>query len=299
MFTSPDSYVQAPDLSQNLNRYSYCVNNPLIYTDPTGEFFWLPVIIGAVLYGTANTVIHYNNGDIHNFWDGLGYFAQGAVTGAVVGATWSLGIAGVTSSNTLAQVGGWAILGGKGINAVSTIASFIKNPENAGKILMGRAYTDENRSFLGGIWQGISRYTWEGLQTWVGYNYTQARNASGKVDEVQYFGGVTFAIDENVTKFNGWRGVSLGNYINAKIPGELDRDHPGGWIYSEGGLFWHEYGHTKDSQIFGLSYLLAIGLPSALGAEWTETRANNWAWRYAKKHKFMDEWMYPYAYPLK
>ena len=109
---------------------------------------------------------------------------------------------------------------------------------------------------------------------------------------------MTFAIDENVTKFNGWRGVSLGNYINAKIPGELDRDHPGGWIYSEGGLFWHEHGHTKDSQIFGLSYLLAIGLPSALGAEWTETRANNWAWRYAKKHKFMDEWMYPYAYPL-
>ena len=35
-FLSPDLYVQAPDFSQSYNRYSYCLNNPLIYTDPTG-----------------------------------------------------------------------------------------------------------------------------------------------------------------------------------------------------------------------------------------------------------------------
>jgi RHS repeat-associated protein len=38
-FLSPDPYVQAPDFSQNFNRYSYCLNNPLKYTDPSGEFF--------------------------------------------------------------------------------------------------------------------------------------------------------------------------------------------------------------------------------------------------------------------
>lgn len=38
-FVSPDPYVQAPDLSQNFNRYSYCLNNPLSYKDETGEFF--------------------------------------------------------------------------------------------------------------------------------------------------------------------------------------------------------------------------------------------------------------------
>ena len=38
-FLSPDNYVQAPDDSQSFNRYSYCLNNPLKYTDPTGEFF--------------------------------------------------------------------------------------------------------------------------------------------------------------------------------------------------------------------------------------------------------------------
>jgi RHS repeat-associated protein len=37
-FLSPDPYVQAPDNTQGLNRYSYCMNSPLMYTDPTGEF---------------------------------------------------------------------------------------------------------------------------------------------------------------------------------------------------------------------------------------------------------------------
>lgn len=38
-FLSPDNYVQAPDYTQSLNRYSYCLNNPLIYTDPSGNSF--------------------------------------------------------------------------------------------------------------------------------------------------------------------------------------------------------------------------------------------------------------------
>lgn len=35
-FLSPDPFVQAPDISQNHNRYSYCLNNPLGFTDPSG-----------------------------------------------------------------------------------------------------------------------------------------------------------------------------------------------------------------------------------------------------------------------
>jgi RHS repeat-associated protein len=39
-FLAPDPYVQNPFLSQSFNRYSYCLNNPLKYTDPNGESFW-------------------------------------------------------------------------------------------------------------------------------------------------------------------------------------------------------------------------------------------------------------------
>ncbi len=38
-FLSPDSYVQSPELALNYNGYVYCLNNPLKYTDPDGEFF--------------------------------------------------------------------------------------------------------------------------------------------------------------------------------------------------------------------------------------------------------------------
>ena len=38
-FLSADPFVQAPANPQNLNRYSYVLNNPLSYTDPSGFFF--------------------------------------------------------------------------------------------------------------------------------------------------------------------------------------------------------------------------------------------------------------------
>jgi RHS repeat-associated protein len=35
-FLSPDNYVQDPGATHSFNRYTYCLNNPLKYTDPTG-----------------------------------------------------------------------------------------------------------------------------------------------------------------------------------------------------------------------------------------------------------------------
>jgi RHS repeat-associated protein len=35
-FLSPDNYVQDPTFTQNYNRYTYCLNNPLKYSDPSG-----------------------------------------------------------------------------------------------------------------------------------------------------------------------------------------------------------------------------------------------------------------------
>jgi len=39
-FLSPDPYVQSPNYSQSYNRYSYCLNNPLKYSDPSGYSAW-------------------------------------------------------------------------------------------------------------------------------------------------------------------------------------------------------------------------------------------------------------------
>lgn len=48
-FLNVDPYVQMPDYSQNLNRYTYCLNNPLKYTDPDGEFIF--TLLAAIIPG--------------------------------------------------------------------------------------------------------------------------------------------------------------------------------------------------------------------------------------------------------
>lgn len=79
---SPDNFVQAPDNFQNFNRYSYCVNNPLKYTDPTGDYFFYDDAVAMLIGGTINAIGNWNN--YHgSFWEragqAAGYFAVGGV----------------------------------------------------------------------------------------------------------------------------------------------------------------------------------------------------------------------------
>lgn len=53
-FLSPDPYVQAPDFTQNFNRYSYALNNPLKYTDESGEF-WGTILTALLRFPIAVT----------------------------------------------------------------------------------------------------------------------------------------------------------------------------------------------------------------------------------------------------
>lgn len=48
-FISADDYVQMPENSQNFNRYAYCVNNPLKYSDPSGNFVFPAVLAVAAI----------------------------------------------------------------------------------------------------------------------------------------------------------------------------------------------------------------------------------------------------------
>lgn len=80
-FLSLDNFVQMPDNSQNFNRYSYCLNNPLKYTDPSGEVVWFipaAIIVGG---GILNIVVNIDN--IHSFGQALSYFGVGAGAASV------------------------------------------------------------------------------------------------------------------------------------------------------------------------------------------------------------------------
>ena len=67
-FLSVDSYVQCPDNSQNFNRYSYCLNNPLGYTDPSGEAFGVDdaLIVAVAVSVTVNVTMNGINNQIYN-----------------------------------------------------------------------------------------------------------------------------------------------------------------------------------------------------------------------------------------
>jgi hypothetical protein len=88
-FLSPDNYVQMPDFSQNFNRYAYCFNNPLVYTDPDGEFVIIAIAVGAVvgayIGGAAAEGWQWNPTKWEwdaDTWKGIGV---GAVIGAAAG----------------------------------------------------------------------------------------------------------------------------------------------------------------------------------------------------------------------
>ena len=79
-FLMPDNYVQGG--TQGFNRYSYCLNNPLIYTDPDGEVAWfVPIIIGATVGVTTNGI--YNLENDQAFFHDAG---KAAVIGGISGA---------------------------------------------------------------------------------------------------------------------------------------------------------------------------------------------------------------------
>ena len=84
-FLSPDNYVQEPYSSQSFNRYSYCMNNPLKYVNPDGEFWW--IVAAGLIGGAVNLGIKAYNGQIHGWGDGLMAFGIGFTAGAVGAVT--------------------------------------------------------------------------------------------------------------------------------------------------------------------------------------------------------------------
>ncbi len=95
-FLSPDPQLQAPGNALNYNRYTYCMNNPMMYTDPSGEIILtiaaaifcpplLPVAIAADISGMMNAYQHkdqisdgFSQGVGNGIWKSFAYYGVGA-----------------------------------------------------------------------------------------------------------------------------------------------------------------------------------------------------------------------------
>ena len=323
-FFSPDNYVQMPENSQSFNRYSYCLNNPLKYTDPSGEFWNL--IIGGVIGGVFNWASH---GFQFNA-KGLGYFFVGSVAGSVT--------AGVASGVNVAVAGGnfWAGAAGMA-NGISSTGFF------AGAI------TGASSGFAGGLLSGFGNSLVDGHS--IG-NSLKCGLALGGVSALMsgFTAGVLGGFDAMDNHTNFWTGFgnfdttgamacqgcepksfNIGKKIRAKLVGRfegqrvfeskmlgsLESDEyaaftlPDIGIFAGDGVFTsskiggivmmqHEFGHVLQYRKVGADfYYNVIAKESLMNCNkvwpyngiphdefWTETWAN-----YLSKHYFGDRWL--------
>lgn len=100
-FLSVDAYVQSPENSQSFNRYTYCMNNPLKYVDPSG---W--VMVGGMTPGNPfheNWSVNYGvpvhgSSDFNNAYYKLNMALYGNMDGLCGGGPYESGGMGILSS---------------------------------------------------------------------------------------------------------------------------------------------------------------------------------------------------------
>lgn len=94
-FLNADENIQDPTNTQNYNKYGYVMNNPMMYNDPSGEFWgWL---IGAVV-GSYFSGVQANNGNFNPVkWDWKNTWTS-VVGGGIAGAALGQGIQNISVS---------------------------------------------------------------------------------------------------------------------------------------------------------------------------------------------------------
>ena len=135
-FLSPDPYVQNPLMTQNYNRYTYAMNNPLVYIDQDGELVWfVPVIVGVLIGGYIGGS-SAEGGELNPFkWSWSGRTWLGIGIGAVIGGVGGYGF--YAGAPALANTAFFSHFGTSGTVAAYTLAGGIIG----GAIGYGSGYT--------------------------------------------------------------------------------------------------------------------------------------------------------------
>jgi len=244
MFMSPDPYVQAPGNWLNYNRYSYCLNNPMKYTDPSGEFLGL-FMRGLSFIGDAlsNWINGYSN-PVGSAWKSSGNVVSSMSAclqipvyrggGTIITAGLDPFAFGV-SENVIHQSGNATVSTGFGIGLLSgPFANF------------GASYTAGNWNFGGGIGAGTNYWGWNASATvngWgAGYGRTYYGNAVGPDGQsnAQTVGSITAF----------WRGGSftLQNDVKALSGVRADRWRTNGFELTIGDFSFGNTIYTNDGE---------------------------------------------------
>ncbi|MEJ2419768.1 MAG: RHS repeat-associated core domain-containing protein, partial [Exilibacterium sp.] len=97
-FLQADTIIQFPDNTQSYNRYSYVLNNPVRYTDPSGHF--IPVIVGVIAAAAGAEAVTVG------LLVGFSAFAQTIAQGGSFGQALLSGIISGVSAGAFTALGG-------------------------------------------------------------------------------------------------------------------------------------------------------------------------------------------------
>jgi len=141
-FLNADENIQDPTNTQNYNKYGYVMNNPLMYSDPSGEFIFAFFAFLPVFWGTVATAA------VIGSMVGVGmYIIQAAITG-------NYSINGLTKAMLMGAVTG-AISGGLGqVFSASGFWASVGNGALAGAGSGGVASLINGQNFLDGLMRG-------------------------------------------------------------------------------------------------------------------------------------------------
>ena len=131
-FLSPDKYVQQGDNSQNYNSYSYCLNNPLKYTDPSGNLFGIDdAIIAFAAFSMGSSMMQAA-------FEGKNVWKAGALSLLSSAASYGIGEAfknvASTFGNELLRAGAHGLASGvvSALDGGNFVSSFVSGAAASG-----------------------------------------------------------------------------------------------------------------------------------------------------------------------